>query len=134
MTLVTSVEDQVHVALNNTSAVLTAMHSGMNFISCCTIYLTDLLDRDAVDMYLSKYDYSKRKPIFTYVEVPSLPKSASVEFQVLALMKDSTSSNELHTLDYGKYLDELILIPFERKITITGGYLFKLSHALPFAS
>lgn len=79
-----SFEDQVHRVFHNLQAVLTAAGTGFNRVLKATVYVTDLKNFGTLNSIYASY-FGDHKPARTTVEVPALPKGATVEIDLVAL-------------------------------------------------
>jgi 2-iminobutanoate/2-iminopropanoate deaminase len=79
-----SFEDQVHRVFANLQAILTAAGTGFNRVVKATVYVTDLGNFGTLNSIYASY-FGEHKPARTTVEVPALPKGATVEIDLVAL-------------------------------------------------
>jgi 2-iminobutanoate/2-iminopropanoate deaminase len=79
-----SFEDQVHRVFKNLQAILTAAGSSFDRVVKATVYVTDLGNFGTLNSIYASY-FGDHKPARTTVEVPALPKGATVEIDLIAL-------------------------------------------------
>ncbi len=79
-----SFEDQVHRVFANLQAILAAAGTGFNRVVKATVYVTDLGNFGSLNSIYASY-FGEHKPARTTVEVPALPKGATVEIDLVAL-------------------------------------------------
>jgi len=79
-----SFEDQVHRVLRNLQAILTAGGTDFSRVIKATVYVTDLANFGTLNSIYASY-FGDHKPARTTVEVPALPKGATVEIDLIAL-------------------------------------------------
>ncbi|HVG24035.1 MAG TPA: RidA family protein [Thermoanaerobaculia bacterium] len=79
-----SFEDQVHRVFKNLQAILTAAGSSFDRVVKATVYVTDLGNFGMLNSIYASY-FGDHKPARTTVEVPALPKGATVEIDLIAL-------------------------------------------------
>ncbi|HVE70978.1 MAG TPA: RidA family protein [Thermoanaerobaculia bacterium] len=77
-------EDQVHRVFRNLQAILTAAGSDFSRVIKATVYVTDLGNFATLNSIYASY-FGDHKPARTTVEVPALPKDATVEIDLIAL-------------------------------------------------
>lgn len=80
-----SFEEQVHRVFANLKAILTAAGSDFSRVVKATVYVTDLGNFGTLNSIYASY-FGDHKPARTTVEVPALPKGATVEIDLIALM------------------------------------------------
>ena len=79
-----SFEDQVHRVFGNLRAILTAAGTDFSRVVKATVYVTDLGNFGTLNSIYASY-FGDHKPARTTVEVPALPKGATVEIDLIAL-------------------------------------------------
>ena len=79
-----SFEDQVHRVFANLKAILAAAGTDFSRVVKATVYVTDLGNFGALNSIYASY-FGDHKPARTTVEVPALPKGATVEIDLIAL-------------------------------------------------
>jgi 2-iminobutanoate/2-iminopropanoate deaminase len=79
-----SFEDQVHRVFKNLAAILAASGSDFSRVVKATVYVTDLGNFQTLNSIYASY-FGDHKPARTTVEVPALPKGATVEIDLIAL-------------------------------------------------
>lgn len=79
-----SFEEQVHRVFRNLQAILTAAGSDFSRVVKATVYVTDLGNFGTLNSIYASY-FGDHKPARTTVEVPALPKGATVEIDLIAL-------------------------------------------------
>ena len=77
-------EDQVHRVFRNLQAILTAAGTDFSRVIKATVYVTDLANFGTLNSIYASY-FGDHKPARTTVEVPALPKGATVEIDLIAL-------------------------------------------------
>jgi 2-iminobutanoate/2-iminopropanoate deaminase len=77
-------EDHVHRVFRNLQAILTAAGTDFSRVIKATVYVTDLANFGALNSIYASY-FGDHKPARTTVEVPALPKGATVEIDLIAL-------------------------------------------------
>ena len=79
-----SFEDQVHRVFANLKAILAAAGTDFSRVVKATVYVTDLGNFGTLNSIYASY-FGDHKPARTTVEVPALPKGATVEIDLIAL-------------------------------------------------
>jgi 2-iminobutanoate/2-iminopropanoate deaminase len=79
-----SFEDQVHRVFANLQAILTSAGTDFSRVVKATVYVTDLGNFQTLNTIYAGY-FGDHKPARTTVEVPALPKGATVEIDLIAL-------------------------------------------------
>ncbi|HYC89882.1 MAG TPA: RidA family protein [Thermoanaerobaculia bacterium] len=79
-----SFEDQVHRVFKNLQAILAAAGTDLSRVVKATVYVTDLKNFGTLNSIYESY-FGSHKPARTTVEVPALPKNATVEIDLIAL-------------------------------------------------
>ena len=77
-------EDQVHRVFRNLQAILTAAGTDFSRVIKATVYVTDLANFGTLNSIYASY-FGDHKPARTTVQVPALPKGATVEIDMIAL-------------------------------------------------
>lgn len=77
-------EDQVHRVFRNLEAILKAAGTEFGRVVKATVYVTDLANFQKLNAIYAGY-FGDHKPARTTVEVPALPKGATVEIDIVAL-------------------------------------------------
>ena len=77
-------EDQVHRVFRNLQAILTAAGTDFSRVIKATVYVTDLKNFGTLNSIYASY-FGDHKPARTTVEVPALPKGATVEIDMIAM-------------------------------------------------
>jgi len=81
-----SFEDHVHRVFRNLAAILEAAGTDFSRVIKATVYVTDLGNFQKLNSIYASY-FGDHKPARTTVEVPALPKGASVEIDLIALTR-----------------------------------------------
>jgi len=79
-----SFEEQVHRVFANLRAILAAAGTDFSRVVKATVYVTDLGNFGTLNSIYASY-FGDHKPARTTVEVPRLPKGATVEIDLIAL-------------------------------------------------
>ncbi len=79
-----SFEEQVHRVFANLRAILAAAGTDFSRVVKATVYVTDLGNFGTLNSIYAGY-FGEHKPARTTVEVPHLPKGATVEIDLIAL-------------------------------------------------
>jgi 2-iminobutanoate/2-iminopropanoate deaminase len=77
-------EDHVHRVFKNLAAILSAAGTDFSRVVKATVYVTDLGNFGTLNSIYASY-FGDHKPARTTVEVPALPKGATVEIDLIAL-------------------------------------------------
>ena len=77
-------EEDVHRVFANLKAILTAAGTDFSRVVKATVYVTDLGNFATLNSIYESY-FGDHKPARTTVEVPKLPKGATVEIDLIAL-------------------------------------------------
>lgn len=77
-------EDHVHRVFRNLQAILTGAGTDFSRVVKATVYVTDLGNFQTLNTIYAGY-FGDHKPARTTVEVPALPKGATVEIDLIAL-------------------------------------------------
>jgi 2-iminobutanoate/2-iminopropanoate deaminase len=83
--LVSGFEAQVHRVMQNLKAVLEAAGSDFSRVLRSTVYLIDLANFQTMNAIYASY-FGEHKPARTTVGVAQLPKGASIEVDLIALV------------------------------------------------
>lgn len=77
------ISSQTHQVLKNLQAVLQAAGSGLDLVSKCTVFVTDLADFAAINQVYASY-FPEQPPARSTVQVAALPLGASIEIEAIA--------------------------------------------------
>jgi len=81
-----SIVDQAAQSLENVKAILTQAKSSMDKVVKTTVFLSDMNDFPVINEVYAKYFNGPVLPARACVEVAKLPKGASIEIEVIAML------------------------------------------------
>lgn len=87
-TLKTGIEEQTIQIFKNLRIILKNNNSDLNYVKKTTIYITDINQYERVNLIYSNY-FGSSFPARTTIVVVSLPKSASIEIECIAVKKNN---------------------------------------------
>jgi 2-iminobutanoate/2-iminopropanoate deaminase len=88
------ISEQTRRVLDNISAILKAEGLSFQNIVKTTIFLTDLADFQTVNEIYASY-FKQTPPARSTVQVPALPKGASIEIEAIAVAEGNGSPGEV---------------------------------------
>lgn len=76
------IAEQTEQVMKNLQAVCQAGEGGLNKVTKCTIFLTDLAHFQTVNEIYAKY-FGEHKPARSTIQVAALPRGAAVEIEAI---------------------------------------------------
>lgn len=80
------VREQTEQVLQNLRAVCEAAGGGLNKITKCTVFMTDLAQFNVMNEVYTKH-FGEHKPARSTIQVAALPRGAAVEIEAIMYLK-----------------------------------------------